>query len=189
MLNDSSVSQFLRDNPELWFIALGIFYLLTTIALTYSLSKRDVDYGPLRPAALRRRVLAAVVDLACLGGIALTIHSFVFAAPFSLAVKDEQMARALLIEFLVLIVMNFFVFAAFFSSSWQGTLGMKIFGIAIVDQVGERLSFGKAVLRQFGSILTLQWLGYGYLAALFTLRSQTLHDLMATTLVVRSRDL
>jgi len=29
MLNDSSVSQFLRDNPELWFIALGIFYLLT----------------------------------------------------------------------------------------------------------------------------------------------------------------
>ena len=27
MLNDSSVSQFLRDNPELWFIALGIFLL------------------------------------------------------------------------------------------------------------------------------------------------------------------
>jgi len=117
MLNDSSVSQFLRDNPELWLFAPGIFYLLMTIALTYSLSKRDVDYGPLWPAALWRRVLAAVVDLACLGGIALTIHSFVFAAPFSLAVIDEQIARALLIEFLVLIVMNFFVFAAFFSSS------------------------------------------------------------------------
>jgi uncharacterized RDD family membrane protein YckC len=66
---------------------------------------------------------------------------------------------------------------------------MKIFGIAIVDQVGDGLSFGKAVLRQFGSVLTLQWLGYGCLAALFTILSQTLHDLMATTSVVRSRDL
>jgi uncharacterized RDD family membrane protein YckC len=66
---------------------------------------------------------------------------------------------------------------------------MKIFGIGLVDAVGERLSFGKAVLRQFGAILTLLWFGFGYLAALFTIRAQTLHDLMATTLVVRSRDL
>lgn len=189
MLKDSSVLQFILDTSELWWIFLGTWHLFTTIALTYSLSKRRVDYGPLRPAALWRRVLAWVLDFACLGGIVVAIHRFVFSASFSIEVIDANMIWAVLIEFLVFMVLFIFVFAAGISSSWHGTLGMKIFGIGLVDAVGERLSFGKAVLCQFGAILKLLWLGYGYLAALFTIRAQTLHDLMATTLVVRSRDL
>ena len=174
---------------DLWWVIFVVWPLIMVTPLTYSLSKRDVDYAPLKPAALWRRILAGVVDTAILAGILIAMHRFVFAATFSVEALDLNMPRAVLYDFLMLLVLAIFVFPGLLCSPWRGTVGMKLFGVSLVDEIGEKLSFGKALLRQLGVILTLQLLGLGYLVALFTQRSQTLHDLMAKTLVVRSRDL
>lgn len=69
------------------------------------------------------------------------------------------------------------------SSSYQGTFGKKAMGIKVTDLQGKRISFGRAVGRYFASYLSALLLGIGYLCALFTAKKQTLHDLMAGTVV------
>jgi uncharacterized RDD family membrane protein YckC len=69
------------------------------------------------------------------------------------------------------------------SSSLQGTLGKMAVGIKVVDLQGERISFPRALGRYFASFLSSLILGVGYLLPLFTEKKQTLHDMIAGTLV------
>jgi uncharacterized RDD family membrane protein YckC len=71
------------------------------------------------------------------------------------------------------------------SSSWQATLGKRAFGIKVVRDTGERISFLRATGRYFATILSSLILMIGYLMAAFTNRKQALHDMIASTLVVR----
>lgn len=48
----------------------------------------------------------------------------------------------------------------------------------------ERVSFLRAFMRNLAEILCVLTLLLGYLAALFTMRRQALHDLLTTTIVV-----
>lgn len=76
--------------------------------------------------------------------------------------------------------------ALMISSSNQATLGQMALGIKVTDLNGQRLTFGRATGRHFASWLStlLCWVG-GYLFVFFTSRQQTLHDLIAGTVVVR----
>ena len=71
------------------------------------------------------------------------------------------------------------------SSSWQATLGKRAFGIKVTRDTGERISFLRATGRYFATILSSLILMIGYLMAAFTNRKQALHDMIASTLVVR----
>jgi len=71
------------------------------------------------------------------------------------------------------------------SSSKQATLGQMALGIRVTDLQGRRISLGRATGRYFATILTGLTLGIGYLIMLLTEKKQTLHDLIASTLVVR----
>lgn len=73
------------------------------------------------------------------------------------------------------------------ASHWQGTLGKRAMGIIVTDLEGERLSFGKAILRFLGKLLSTFTFFIGYLLALFTSRRQALHDLIAATVVLKYR--
>jgi uncharacterized RDD family membrane protein YckC len=71
------------------------------------------------------------------------------------------------------------------SSKLQGTLGKAALNIQVTDLHGRRISFGRATGRYFGKWISGALFLIGYLIQPFTRRRQTLHDLMAGTLVVR----
>lgn len=50
---------------------------------------------------------------------------------------------------------------------------------------GERISFGRGVVRVIGMMLSGLILGIGYFMAAFTERKRALHDMMADTCVVK----
>ena len=75
------------------------------------------------------------------------------------------------------------------SSSWQGTIGKKVLGLTVTDLNGNRISFGNATGRHFGKILSGLILGIGFIMIAFTERKQGLHDLLASTLVLKGSTL
>ena len=75
--------------------------------------------------------------------------------------------------------------AGFNSSALQGTPGKKLCSLKVVDNSGNRISFGKASLRYFSSLLSACILIIGYLMVIWTDKKQALHDMIAGTFVVK----
>jgi uncharacterized RDD family membrane protein YckC len=72
------------------------------------------------------------------------------------------------------------------SGEKQGTWGKQFLGIYVTDLAGNRISFGAATARYFAKIVTgLIPFALGYIMAGFTERRQALHDMIASTLVLR----
>jgi len=69
------------------------------------------------------------------------------------------------------------------SSSSQATFGKQAMGLIVTTENGERISFAQATGRHFGGILSALTLCIGFAMAGWTQRKQTLHDIMAGTLV------
>lgn len=76
-------------------------------------------------------------------------------------------------------------YAAFESSPWQATPGKKLLRLQVTTLQGGRVSFWRALGRQAGKVVSKFLFGLGYLFAAFTRRKQALHDMFASTLVVR----
>jgi uncharacterized RDD family membrane protein YckC len=72
------------------------------------------------------------------------------------------------------------------SSSLQGTLGKKVLGLKVVGLDGGRVSFARASVRFFASILSGLILGIGYVMAAFNPKKQALHDQIAGTFVIKN---
>jgi uncharacterized RDD family membrane protein YckC len=73
----------------------------------------------------------------------------------------------------------------FESSELQGTPGKALLNMRVTDLNGQRISFKKAVIRYVMRIISSLLACLGFLMMLFTDKKQTLHDLVAETLVVR----
>jgi uncharacterized RDD family membrane protein YckC len=71
------------------------------------------------------------------------------------------------------------------SSAWRATFGKKLLNLEVTDLAGQRLSFSRASARYFAKIISGLTLMVGFLLAGFTARKQALHDILASTLVVR----
>ena len=71
------------------------------------------------------------------------------------------------------------------SSEWQGTIGKKVCGLRVTDMNGYRISFGRATGRYFGMILSGMICAIGYIMVAFTEKKQGLHDMLASTLVLK----
>jgi uncharacterized RDD family membrane protein YckC len=85
------------------------------------------------------------------------------------------------------IIINWGYFSYMESSASQATLGKMLLGIKVTDLDGNRISFGKALLRTVAKILSSVILLIGYIMAAFTARKQALHDMIAGTLVVKGK--
>lgn len=70
------------------------------------------------------------------------------------------------------------------SSPLQATLGKIWLDMRVVGLNGSRISFKTALIRNLAKIFSGALVGVGYLMALFSSRRQSLHDLVADTLVV-----
>jgi uncharacterized RDD family membrane protein YckC len=88
---------------------------------------------------------------------------------------------------LIVFVGQWLYYAIMESSSYQGTLGKKAVGIAVTDELGRRIGFGRATGRYFAKIISGLILLFGYFMIGWTRRKQGLHDMIAGTLVYYSR--
>jgi uncharacterized RDD family membrane protein YckC len=90
---------------------------------------------------------------------------------------------------LALLVINWLYEALMTSSPRGATLGKQALGLRILRADGAQLSFGRATARHFLKTLITPLVPFaiGYLMAAFTARKRALHDVLADTLVIRSR--
>jgi uncharacterized RDD family membrane protein YckC len=85
-------------------------------------------------------------------------------------------------------IINWIYFAGMESSKFQATLGKLAIGLVVTDVQGERISFLRATGRYFAKILSSVILLIGFIMVAFTERKQGLHDILASTLVYKTRD-
>ena len=85
----------------------------------------------------------------------------------------------------VFLMANWVYFSLFESSSRQATPGKMLMGVFVTDESGQRISFVRSLLRTVTKMISAMFCWLGYLLALFTGRSQALHDLLASTLVLQ----
>lgn len=71
------------------------------------------------------------------------------------------------------------------ASKYQATLGKLALGLKVTDTNGNKIDFVKALIRNLGKILSAFILMIGYIMAGFTDKKQALHDIIASTLVVK----
>ena len=67
------------------------------------------------------------------------------------------------------------------------TPGKLVMGIKVTDEHGGRLGFGRAIVRALAKTLSHFLANFGFLMVALSLRKQGLHDVIAKTLVVRTR--
>jgi uncharacterized RDD family membrane protein YckC len=88
--------------------------------------------------------------------------------------------------FILMFVIVWGFYSFFEASAWQATPGKRILKIYVTDLNGQRISFGRALLRnlarQISGIAMI-----GYIIAGFTQKKQALHDILAGCLVLRRR--
>jgi uncharacterized RDD family membrane protein YckC len=87
--------------------------------------------------------------------------------------------------FVLAIIWNWLYFALFESSSWRATPGKRACGLIVTGKQGERISFGRAIGRDFAKILSGTILLIGYMMAGWTRQKQALHDMICGTLVLK----
>jgi len=86
---------------------------------------------------------------------------------------------------MMVIAAHWLYFALQESSAKQATFGKRAMKIVVTDDQGKRLTFARASGRAFARLLSGMFFSIGYLLALFTARKQALHDLIASTVVLR----
>jgi uncharacterized RDD family membrane protein YckC len=83
------------------------------------------------------------------------------------------------------LVVNWLYFALMESSQRGATIGKMALGLRVVTDQGQRLSFARATGRYFAKFISALILGIGFLMVAFTERKRGLHDMIASTLVVK----
>lgn len=83
----------------------------------------------------------------------------------------------------------YFVFykCVFLSSAARATPGKRLFEIEVTTLDGDRISFSASVIRGLFESISFSCCGIGHLFALFNPQKQTLHDMLAKTVVVYGR--
>jgi uncharacterized RDD family membrane protein YckC len=121
----------------------------------------------IQPAGFWARCAAFLIDLSLLLPIAFLVQ--------------------LVVPLLAGILVWWVYFCAFETSRWHATPGKRVLGLHVTDINGVHLHFGRASLRFLCKILSAAPLFTGFLLAAFTRDKQTLHDLLAGTLVLRRK--
>ena len=90
--------------------------------------------------------------------------------------------------FFAVVVIRYSYPATMVGSRRQATIGKMAMGIIVTDLEGRPLSFWRSLGRELCKIVTsMVPFGIGFLLAAFTEQKQALHDMIASTLVVKKR--
>jgi uncharacterized RDD family membrane protein YckC len=99
------------------------------------------------------------------------------------AAEMAHMSRFELLD----LVITWLYFALMESSSRGATVGKMVVGLKVVDEQGRRISFLRATGRFFAKFVSMILLFVGFIMVAFTDRKRGLHDMIAGTLVVKTR--
>jgi len=144
-------------------------------------------------AGFWQRFVAHLIDSFALAGFAIP---FVLVFGVALAVLDDDTSEgfsgAQVVLIIVLYGLLFAAVIAYFAvmecSHYQGTLGKMALGLKVTDRYGRRLSFGRSLGRTAAKIfITQNSCTIGYVMAAFMAKKQSLHDVIASTLVLKTR--
>ncbi len=119
-------------------------------------------------ASLRRR------------GAAFLIDSFVLCIIAAIAGSIFPILGALLAWFFYAPLLE--------SSEIRATIGKHLMGLQVADLLGKRISLKTALIRNIMKLVSISMMLIGFLVALFNRKKQTLHDLLADTIVVVGRN-
>jgi uncharacterized RDD family membrane protein YckC len=144
------------------------------------------------------RLLAHLIDHVILSAVAAPLF-FIMVLPaiVRIAREAEQNQEPPSPELIVTILSSVFVYIALAfvgqwlyealltSSSWQGTIGKRVLRLKVVDEAGNRIGFGRATGRFFAKILSSMFFCIGFIMIGFTERKRGLHDMLASTVVMK----
>ncbi|HBF34554.1 TPA: hypothetical protein DDW35_08315 [Candidatus Sumerlaeota bacterium] len=85
----------------------------------------------------------------------------------------------------ILLAMITFIYRALLIGFWNATLGMRLLRLRVIRQDGAPAGIQGGLIRAFGAYISDEFLGIGYLIALFDSERRTLQDHVAKTRVVR----
>jgi uncharacterized RDD family membrane protein YckC/Tfp pilus assembly major pilin PilA len=131
------------------------------------------------------RLVAAILD-AIIINVVFWVISFTLIAGVASSGDSTTVGVATVAIYILSIVGNWLYFALMESSSKQATVGKMALGLKVVDEQGERVGFGRATGRHFGKLISSLIIGIGFLMAAWTRKRQCLHDILASSLVVRN---
>lgn len=137
------------------------------------------------------RFIALIVDVILLIIVCFALALLIATAYDSIYAKNnlyDENARTSTVpvfDFLIYIIGPWLWFTIYESSRWQATPGKMLFGLKITNENGERIGFGRANIRFWSKYLISGWLFIGFIIAGLTAKKQSLHDLLARTLVVK----
>ena len=127
------------------------------------------------------RVGASLIDFIIIIAVLMTILA-IFGVPL---IEESQSVEYGFADVASLVV-GIAYHAGFESSKMQGTPGKRALGLVVTDVNGNRISFLRAVGRYFGKIISAIILFIGFIMVAFTERKRGLHDMIASTLVLRA---
>jgi uncharacterized RDD family membrane protein YckC len=116
------------------------------------------------------------VIVLCTGGFVLSAEYF-----SGITVVDQVS----LIDFLVLFLLNYFLYSLFFLSASNQTIGMMITDLRVVGTGEKRPSTGQLLRRSLWHLASLFGLGIGLLLSLFDRENLCFHDRHSGTRVER----
>jgi len=129
-----------------------------------------------RCAASWERVVAFILDsILCyllLNGLKLLIKNF----SLNLSLIEEQVVGAVIV---------WLYFSCLESSPIKATFGKIFENIQVVDLKGEKISFFQASVRIFFTLISILYVGIGFVTIFFTKYKQGIQDLVSNTIVVR----
>jgi len=146
-------------------------------------------------AGIGARFLAILIDGLLLGvamGIVFAAVGMVIGGAAGAAGRNQNAVAAIALTSIPLVMLAALVIpwlyeAYFISSPKQATPGKMAMGIVVTDANGTRISFGRATGRYLIKVLISGIFFIGYIVAFFTEKRQALHDIVASTLVVKGK--
>jgi uncharacterized RDD family membrane protein YckC len=96
----------------------------------------------------------------------------------------SEMPQPAPLVILLLVALGCLYYTLFEASSWQATPGKRILRLYVTDLSGQRITFGRALIRSLARQISGIFF-IGYLIAGFTEKKQALHDILASCLVLR----
>lgn len=102
----------------------------------------------------------------------------------SMAFVSQMMAMAGVTQLVFLVIQTLY-YSLMESSKYQASIGKIVLGLKVTDVNGAPVDFTKALVRNLCKIISSMILLIGYLMAAFTEKKQALHDMIASTLVVK----
>ncbi|NLH39562.1 MAG: RDD family protein [Elusimicrobia bacterium] len=109
---------------------------------------------------------------------------------FTLAIKTNYIIYNSSIEILwkLFWLLLFIIYEIIFTSGKRVTLGKMIMGLKVLNTNGTDPSVIKAFIRVIGYFIDAWLINIGYLLALTNKKRRSLHDFLASTIVIRTRE-